>query len=230
MKRETIRIGGIPAVVWGEKSDRVYLFVHGKMSSKEAAESLAELADGMGYQTVSFDLPGHGERQEAGEACDIWNGMRDLKIVGEYVFSRWQEVSLYACSLGAYFSLNAYAEYPFRRCLFQSPIVDMDALIHRMMYWFSIDEERLEREGEIDTPVDRMSWRYYRYVREHPITDWPIPTRILYAGRDNMQSPDDISEFAGKFGCMVTVSAESEHPFMAEGDRPIVEKWLRDNL
>ena len=36
--------------------------------------------------------------------------------------------------------------------------------------------------------------------------------------------------FANKFNCELTVSQNSEHPFMAEGDAAIVEKWLWDNL
>ena len=60
MKRARIEIQGIPALVWGEPSDKVYLCVHGKMSSKESAQGLAEIAEEKGYQTISFDLPRHG--------------------------------------------------------------------------------------------------------------------------------------------------------------------------
>ena len=49
-------IGGIPALIYGEKADRVWLCVHGKMSSKESAEGIARLAADKGYQTISFDL------------------------------------------------------------------------------------------------------------------------------------------------------------------------------
>ena len=103
MKRTRIEINHIPTLVWGEKSDKVYLCVHGKMSSKESAEGIAKIAEQRGYQTISFDLPGHGERKDEDERCDIWNGIRDLTVIGDYVFANWKEVSLYACSLGAYF-------------------------------------------------------------------------------------------------------------------------------
>lgn len=58
-----VNIGGIPALIWGEPSDKVYLCVHGKMSSKESAEGIARIAAQRGYQTISFDLPQHGERK-----------------------------------------------------------------------------------------------------------------------------------------------------------------------
>ena len=38
MKKQTLKIESIPAIIWGEKSDSVYIYVHGKMSSKEEAQ------------------------------------------------------------------------------------------------------------------------------------------------------------------------------------------------
>jgi len=230
MKKEKITIGGIPAIVWGEQSERIWLCVHGKMSDKESAEGLAQIAAQRGYQTVSFDLPQHGERAKESARCDIWNGIRDLSAVGDYVFERWSEVCLYACSLGAFFSLHAYRDRRFARCLFQSPILDMEYLVGQMMIWFGISEERLEREKEIDTPIDLMSWDYYQYVLRYPVDEWHSPTNILFGGRDNLQTLDIIRSFAERNGCAVTFSEQSEHPFMSEADVRIVMSWLNDNI
>ena len=230
MKKTRIEIGNIPTLVWGEKSDKVYLCVHGKMSSKEAAEGIARIAAEKGYQTVSFDLPGHGERINEDKRCDIWNGIHDLTVVGDHVFANWKEVSLYACSLGAYFSLNAYNTRKIKKCLFQSPILDMEHLIRQMMVWFDISEERLAREKEIMTPIDLMTWAYFQYVKEHPVQRWDPETHILFAGKDDLQSLQVMQDFAGRFGCTLTVSENSAHPFMAREDGPVVDRWLRDNL
>ena len=35
MKMQSIIINSIPAIIWGEKSDKIYNKVHGKMSCKE---------------------------------------------------------------------------------------------------------------------------------------------------------------------------------------------------
>lgn len=223
-----IKISNIPAIVWGQQSDKVYVFVHGKMSSKESAEVFAKIAEEKGYQTVSFDLPQHGERADENARCDIWNGMHDLAVVGDYVFANWKEVSLYACSLGAYFSLNSYHTYNIKKCLFQSPILDMEYLIKQMMVWFDVSEERLAQEKEVDTPIDIMTWDYYQYVKAHPILKWDIPTYILYGGKDNLQSLAVIKTFASKFDCMLKVTENSEHSFMGEEDGQIVEQWLWD--
>lgn len=230
MTAQRITVAGIPALIWGEESEKVYLCVHGKMSNKESAAGIAALAAEKGYQTISFDLPQHGERKDEERRCDIWNGMEDLTQIGEYVFERWREVSLYACSLGAYFSLHAYADRPFRRCLFQSPILDMEYLIRQMFQWFDITEEKLAQEKEIDTPIDLMSWDYFQYVLAHPITRWNSPTCILYGEKDDLQSLSVIRSFADQFDCHVTLAENSQHPFMEEADFPIVDRWLKDYL
>ena len=230
MVQEKISLKGIPAIIWGEKSEKVYIHVHGKMSRKEYAEEFAAIAQEKGYQTISFDLPRHGERCDSKDRCDIWNGIRDLTAVGDYAFGHWKEVSLYACSLGAFFSLHAFSRLPFRKCLFQSPIVDMEYLIRQMMLWFDVSEQRLEREQEVDTPIDVLSWNYWQYVKAHPISRWDIPTAILYAGRDDLQSRDVMDRFVTRFGCTLTVSPDSRHPFMEEADFPVVDRWLRENL
>jgi len=106
----------------------------------------------------------------------------------------------------------------------------MEYLIRQMMVWFGISEERLAHEKEIDTPIDLMTWEYYQYVKEHPVQNWNIPTSILFAGRDNLQSLDIVKNFADKINCVLKVSENSEHPFMGEEDGAIVEQWLRNNL
>ena len=230
MNPKHIFIQGIPALIWGEPSQKVWLCVHGKMSSKESAEGIARMACPRGCQVLSFDLPRHGERASQPDPCDIWNGIRDLTAVADFVFSRWQEVNLYACSLGAFFSLHACHSYPFQQALFQSPIVDMEYLIGQMMRWFGVSEERLEDEQEVDTPIDVLSWKYYQYVKAHPIERWPIPTHILYAGLDDLQSRPVMEGFSRRFGCELRISEASRHPFMEERDIPIVENWLHTYL
>ena len=227
--KERFDLGHIPAILWGEPSDRLYIFVHGKLSRKEAAESFARIAGQKGFQTLSFDLAQHGERKD-GAALDVFSGVRDLQTAADYAFPRWKRVSLYACSLGAYFSLQTYAERPFEKALFQSPIVDMAFLVSRMMEWFHVTPAQLKEKGVIETPVDPLRWDYYQYILAHPTARWPIPTGILYGGKDNMQSPEVMRAFAQRFHARLTISPDSEHPFMAEGDGKIVEAWLTENV
>ena len=230
MKKEKLNLGNIPVILWGEKSDKIYIFVHGKFSNKEAAETFAEIASSKGYQTISFDLPEHGERTDKKYKCNIMNGIADLTQIGDYVFKKWRVVSLFACSLGAFFSLHAYRNRNFENCLFQSPIVNMEYLIHQMLLWFHITEKQLKEEGEIETTIDTMSWPYYVYVKEHPVEKWTPPTHILFGTRDNLQSREVIDKFVDRFNCQLTVSEKSEHPFMEESDKAIVEAWIENSL
>lgn len=231
MKKQLIYIGDIPAIIWGEPSEKVYIHVHGKMSRKEYAEQFAVIAEQKGYQTLSFDLPEHGERSDNHEyRCDVWNGMHDLSLISDYVFPKWDEVSLYACSLGAYFSLNTYAYKPFTKCLFQSPMVDMEHMIRLMFMWNGVTEEMLEKQNEIETSFETLRWDYFQYVLQHPIEKWDIPTAILYGGKDNLQTYEIVKGFADKHGCRLTVSENSEHPFMAQDDFEIVAGWLKENI
>lgn len=229
-ERQSITIEGIPAILWGKPSQEIYIHVHGKQSRKEYAEGFAEIAEEKGCHTISFDLPEHGERTDKAYRCDVWNGVKDLNIIADYVFSRWNKASLYACSLGAYFSLCAYAHRPFEKCLFQSPIVDMEWLVRHMMLWSGVSETELFEKGEIMTDIDLLRWDYYQYIMTHPITEWTVPTRILYGAKDNLQPKASMLAFAEKFGARLTVSEQSEHPFMADGDREIADKWLYENI
>ena len=230
MKHQKITIAGIPAVLWGDDADKLYIHVHGKMSQKEYAAEFAEIAAEKGYQTLSFDLPEHGERKNEPDRCDIWTGMRDLKSIADWAFAHYKSVSLFGCSLGAYFSLQTYAGLPFARCLFQSPILDMEYLVRQMMLWFDITEERLEKEKEIDNPVDPLRWDYFQFVRAHPVTHWPIPTAILYGGKDDLQSRAVMDAFCAAHGCTLTVSETSGHAFMEDGDGEIIRNWLKEKI
>lgn len=230
MKKEILWIDDIPAILWGETSEKIYIHVHGKMGRKENAEQFTKIAENKGYQTLSFDLPEHGERTCNSYRCDVWNGMHDLNVIADYVFGKWNQVSLFASSLGAYFALNAYADRPFDKCLFTSPIVDMKWLVEHMMMWSGVTEKQLEDEKEIVTNIDTLRWDYYQYIQTHPITKWPIATSILYGGKDNLQPLESLRSFTDKFQCRLTVSEQSEHSFMYPSDNGIVEQWLLENI
>ena len=204
MKKVKLTIHHIPSILWGEHSDKVYLFVHGNMSDKESAETFASLAIEKGYQVLSFDLLGAGERQATDSKCDIPQAKHDLKLIYEYAVSHFSKLSLFACSLGAYFSLHAYSEVRFENCLFQSPILDMPYLVGKMFEWFDITPQQLEQEKEIPTPIDTLSWEYYNYILSHPITSWLSPTSILYGG--------------------------SDHPFTGEENSKILYDWLKNTI
>lgn len=231
---QPISVAGIPALLYGEAADHVYICVHGKMGSKRDADGVAAIAVPRGWQVLSFDLPDHGDRKcapvpgEVKNRCTVQEGVRDLRIILAYARERWAHIALFACSIGAYFSLMAFQQEKFERCLFQSPVLDMPHLIRKMFLWFGVDEERLEREGEIETPVDVLSWPYYSYAMTHPVEVWASDTRILFGGRDDLQDAEIPEAFAARFGAALTIEPDCDHPFNGAADR--VQRWLQKNI
>ena len=62
MKKSRISIKDIPAIIWGEKSEKVYIYVHGKMSRKEYAGAFAEIAEKISNSANVFMIPGYGRK------------------------------------------------------------------------------------------------------------------------------------------------------------------------
>ena len=231
MKKEGLKIENIPAILWGEKSNKVYIYVHGKLSSKEEALSFAKKAIRKGYQVLSFDLPEHGERTEENYPCTAWNGVHDLGIIEKYVRQGWSDIYLYGSSLGVYFSLLAYKDFPIRKSLFLSPILDMKRLIQNMMKGFNISEQKLREKKEIPTPMGEMlDWDYYCFAKENPINKWNVPTAILYGSDDNLTEHEVVESFSKQFSCHLTVLEDSKHWFHTERQLAFLDKWLDEHI
>ncbi len=231
MKKKSILIENIPSIIWGDKSDGVYIFVHGKMSNKCEAESFAEIAVARGYQVLSFDLPEHGGRKDEDYSCTVWNGVADLDVIGKYVRGRWKDISLCACSLGAYFSLLAYKDIIMRRSLFVSPILDMERLIQNMMKLSDVSEKLLEEKREIPTAFgETLNWDYYCYAKEHPVDKWDTPTAILYGSEDNLTGREVIDDFSERFGCELTVAEDGEHWFHTDEQLAVLNNWFEKQM
>lgn len=230
MKIERIKINNIPSIIWGEKSKKVFIAVHGNMSNKEdeVIKILANKVASKGYQLLSFDLPEHGERKDDKKyLCKVQNCVNDLKQVMEFAKANYDEINLWACSMGAYFSLLTYKDEMLKRCLFLSPVVNMKVIIDNMMLWSNTTEEELKTKQEIRTNFGQtLYWDYYEYVKENPITNWDKSTYILYGDKDNMQDRSVIQEFANKFQSELSIVEDGEHYFHTAKQLEIYKKWL----
>lgn len=229
MIHKKIQLGNIPAILYGPQSDKLYIFVHGKQSRKEESESFSEIAAMHGWQVISFDLPQHGERSAEEYPCTPWNSVTDLNGIYSFVSDKYSVISLYACSLGAYFCLLAYRDIRFDRCLFLSPVLDMERLIRNMMKWSGISAEELKAAGEHATPFgETLSWDYYEYVRNHPLDRWTSPTFILYGEEDNLTERTVLDAFAAKFRCHVDIMPGGEHYFHTKEQSDYLKSWLQN--
>lgn len=229
MIQTTLNIGHIPALLWGEATGRLLLAVHGSQSHKAdtAIALLAEHAAHKGYQVLSFDLPKHGDRKGEPALCKAQTCVEELRSVMKYARTLAAEISLFGCSLGAYFSLLAYGGETIKQALFLSPVVDMERLICNMMTWFSVSEERLQAEGEVSTPIGQtLYWDYYQYVKANSISHWKTPTHILYGSADNLCEQNFVEQFTQRFGCNLTVLEAGEHFFHTPEQLAFYERWL----
>lgn len=233
MKRHNFAIENIPAILWGDKSEKLLIAVHGNMSNKadDAIVVLAEEATAVGYQVLSFDLPQHGERKDESYHCDVQTCVQDLRTVLTYARSVSDSISVFGCSMGAYFCLLEYWREPLNQSLFLSPVVNMERIISNMMAWFNISENRLKAEKEILTPIGQvLYWDYYCYVKEHPIATWNTPTSILYGSADNLCEFDVVSRFARRFNCNLQVMENGEHYFHTQEQLQYFRQWLKKHL
>ena len=232
IKVEKLTIKNIPAILWGDKSSKLIIAVHGKCASKidNSIWILAEEAVQLGYQVLSFDLPQHGERVYETEPCMVQNCVKELGFVMEYAKQQAEEIYLFANSMGAYFSLLSYKDERIKHTWFLSPVVNMLAIIQSMMSQMDITEEQLREKGVIDHPMEPLYWEYYCYVKEHPILKWQSPTSILRGEYDTLCEYSVVSEFAKQFECTLEEQKGGEHWFHTAEQLAYYRKWLQAEL
>ncbi len=228
--RNKIDINGIPAIIWGTPAKQLYLYIHGQGGNKEEAERIAEVFCKHGYQVLSLDLPEHGERKDEQNSFDPWHIVPELKSVMKFARNQWERISIFANSIGAWFSMLSFDSSELEHCLFVSPVLDMKRLILDMMKWADVSMERLEQEKLIETSSGQtLSWEYLQFTNSHPIEDWNTPTKILYAGNDALICYDSVKEFADRFQCSLTVMENGEHWFHTEEQLEFLRGWVEEN-
>lgn len=202
------------------------------MSNKED-EIIKILADNIvskNYSLISFDLPEHGDRKEDKEyLCKVQNCVKDLKTIMDYAKENYNQINIFACSMGVYFSLLAYQNEKIDLCLFLSPVVNMKHIIDNMMSSCSVTEKELEERKEIKTDFGQtLYWNYYLYVKNNPIETWNKKTFILYGSKDNMQSEKLIKEFSMKNNINLDILENGEHFFHKKEELKYYNDWINN--
>ena len=135
-------------------------------------------------------------------------------------------LTLVANSIGAFFCMSSLDEARIDKAYFISPVVNMEKLICNMMMWANVTEQELAEKMEIATEFgETLSWKYFSYVREHPVS-WQVPTRILYGEHDNLTSLETISAFAKNADAELTVMPGGEHWFHTEEQMRFLDAWI----
>ena len=168
MEKKSLKIDNIPLILWGEKSKKIIIAVHGNKSNKEdlVIKLLATKACNKDYQVLSFDLPGHGDRiNDTNYICNIQNCVKDIRKVYQYALNNFEIIDVWACSMGAYFSMVALSDATLRNCYFLSPVVDMLSVIESLMKYANVTKEMLKEKKVIETNFgETLYYDYYAYV------------------------------------------------------------------
>ncbi len=194
-------------------SDAV-LYIHGKGGSAAECEHYKPLFPecvvfGLDYQTFT-----------------PWETGAEIRAAVEKLRPEYENITLIANSIGAFFSMNAGIDGMIHRAFFISPIVDMEKLIGNMMLWANVSEEELRNKGVIRTDFgEDLFWDYLCYVREHPI-QWRVPTNILYGSKDHMTSLKAVRVFAKQHGAVLTVMENGEHWFHTDAQMQFLDDWI----
>ena len=216
MKTQKLEISGIPALLYGEESRKVYLYVHGKNGSAAEAARFARTACPAGWQVLAVDLPEHGTRKNSPEKLVPWVVTRELQTVYARMQPVWKHIRVYGVSIGAWFAMQALQTQKPEKALLVSPVVDMEKLILALMQQAGVTEEQLHAAGEIPTDFGKtLSWPYLCWVREHPL-HWKVPTQVLYADTDPLTGHTAMERFRQQTGAHLTILEGGEHWFHTE--------------
>lgn len=193
---------------------KTLIYVHGKGGSAEEAAHFCPLfAD---REVLGFDY----------RANTPWDAKPEFYSYFQSIASQNREIELVANSIGAYFSMCSGIDSFIQKAYFISPVVDMEALIRRMMGWANVTEEELQRKGVIPTDFgEDLSWQYLSYVRAHRNT-WNVPTEVLYGGRDLLISRESIFSFAKQPNVNLTVMENGEHWFHTAEQLAFLDGWI----
>ena len=153
------------------------IYIHGKGGSAAESEHYKPLFPDcevivLDYQTFN--------PWETGK--EIGDAVKEMK-------SKYENISLIANSIGAFFSMNAAIDDIIQKAYFISPIVDMEKLITDMMRWANVTEQELESKGVIHTDFgEDLSWEYLSYVGLRRICGM-ISDSIKYMGSPFLYTP-----------------------------------------
>ena len=146
-----------------------------------------------------------------------WDVIPELQSVLRYAGGRYATIAVHATSIGAWFSMHAFADARIEKCLFVSPLVDMPAMIRGMMVAAGVDRARLKREKEIQTDFGQtLSWDYLCFAEAHPARAFCPDTAVLYGGADTTVPRATIDRFVADNECRLTVLPGGEHWFHTE--------------
>ncbi len=198
-----------------ENKKSLMIYVHGKGGNANEIENFHKFFSE--HECYGFDY----------KADNPWDAKKEFRAKIEELADLYENITLIANSIGAYFSMVADFDEYISHAYFVSPIVDMEKLILNMISWAGTTETELQEKKIIPVDFgDDLSWEYLQYVRSNPVK-WNVPTDILYGSLDNLQDLDTITKFASRINTTLTVMEGGEHWFHTDEQISFLNKWMQ---
>ncbi len=161
-------------------------------------------------------------------AASPWETGAEIRKAVETLSGSYDDITLIANSIGAFFSLYADIDRLICRAYFISPLVDMEQMILSLLQQTGATEDDLRRHGTLPAPFgETLAWDELCYVRTHPVS-WRVPTRILCGGNDTLVPFDTVRAFAQKTGAEVTVMKSAAHWFHTPEELAFLDRWIKE--
>ena len=190
------------------------LYIHGKGGNAAESEHYRPLFPG--YMVMGLDY----------QTFSPWETGTEIRDAVEKLKNGYENITLIANSIGAYFSMDAGIDGLIDRAYFISPIVDLERLIRDMMTWANVTDQQLKEKKVISTNFgEDLSWDYLCYVHRRPIR-WNTPTEILYGNNDNLTSRETVEDFAEEHNAGLTVMENGEHWFHTTEQMEFLDDWI----
>ena len=191
------------------------LYIHGKGGNAAESEHYRPLFPG--YMVMGLDY----------QTFSPWETGTEIRDAVTKLKNSYENITLIANSIGAYFSMDAGIDGLIDRAYFISPIVNMERLIRDMMTWANVTDQQLKEKKVISTNFgEDLSWDYLCYVHRRPIR-WNTPTEILYGKNDNLTARETVEDFAEEHNAGLTVMENGEHWFHTEEQMRFLDEWIR---
>lgn len=194
---------------------KAIIYIHGKGGNHFEAEQYKQNCVDCDIVGIDYDeyLP--------------WIVQKQIQPMYTKLSQEYEQVSIIANSIGAYFAMHTLQSSSIEKALFISPVLDMEKLILDMMHWANVTEQDLCEKGKISTDFgESLSWEYLCFVRQNPIK-WDISTEILYAENDNITSRQTVDKFIASHNANLTVMENGEHWFHTVEQIGFLNNWMK---
>jgi pimeloyl-ACP methyl ester carboxylesterase len=179
-----------------DKKMKAILYIHGMGGSAIEAELYREFFTG---DVIGLEYDNY----------EPWTMKEVVAKKYKELTSRYDEISVIANSIGAYFAMLALGGKAVSHAYFISPMVDMEKFFLTKM-----------KPEEIDSD-------YLAFVCSFPIC-WDVPTDILYGSDDHLIDLPTMQQFADKHGATLTIMPHGEHWFHTSDQIAFLKKWIKE--